>query len=130
MGEEESSAKDDDDILSIEPTPTTSDESISIKTSPQTQSTLDSYETNLYTHTDRSSTIHFPPNINSTGPFSQQQYRGAFSQMPLPPRYPTTSTATIYMTSTSNYPSQQSSNDFYNYQQQTPYGTQQFGHPQ
>ncbi|CAF2511269.1 unnamed protein product [Rotaria sp. Silwood2] len=161
MGEEESSTKDDDDdinnnnnnpiidsttITSDEPTTTTSSSTTSLtstKTSNnnsvsslQSHSTPGSYASNLYNLNNTSSNpgpIHF--NTNSTGPFSQQQYRGAYStlypQMPLTPsvHYPTT---TLYMpSSSSNYPIHSSLNSWYHYQQQqNPYGTQQYGHPQ
>ncbi|CAF0946582.1 unnamed protein product [Rotaria sordida] len=164
MGEEESSTKDDDDnnnnnnsiidsttITSDEPTKTTSSSTTSLtsnKTSSssfQSHSTPGSYASNLYNLNNISSsntgTIHFNPNTNSTGPFSQQQqsYRGAYStlypQMPLASssvRYPN---GTFYMppsSSSSNYPIQSSLNPWYHYQQQqqNPYGTQQYGHPQ
>jgi len=121
MGEEESSAKDDDD--NDNPPTITSDETSIIK-SLQSHSTPGSYASNLYALNNTSSNtgaIHFTPNI---GPFSQQQYLGVYPPMPLP-SYPT---ATVYMSSSSNYPVQPSSNPWYHYQ--TPYGTQQYGHPQ
>ncbi|CAF0863378.1 unnamed protein product [Rotaria sp. Silwood1] len=163
MGEEESSTKDDDDdinnnnnptsdsttITSDEPTKTTLPSTTSLtstKTSVsslQSHSTPGSYASNLYNLNNTSSNtglIHFNPNTNSTGPFSQQQYRGAYSpvypQMPLASsvRYPT---ATFYMppSSSPNYPIQSSLNSWYHYQQQqqqqqNPYGTTQYGHPQ
>ncbi|CAF1248289.1 unnamed protein product [Rotaria sp. Silwood1] len=161
MGEEESSIKDDDDInnnnptsdsttiTSDEPTKTTLPSTTSLtstKTSVsslQSHSTPGSYASNLYNLNNTSSNtglIHFNPNTNSTGPFSQQQYRGAYSpvypQMPLASsvRYPT---ATFYMppSSSPNYPIQSSLNSWYHYQQQqqqqqNPYGTTQYGHPQ
>jgi hypothetical protein len=128
MGEEESSAKDDDDDSStIESTSMTSDESTKTtsNTTSDSHSTPSSYASNLYTL--NIGAIHFTPNINSTGPFSQQQYHGSYySEMPLapPPRYPI---ATLYMSSTIP-----SSNSWYYYQQQqqTPYETQQYTHPQ
>lgn len=155
MGEEESSAKDDDDDdnttnnSTIEPTSITSDETSKITlTKPtnssqsllQSHSTPGSYASNLYALNNTSlnaNVIHFTPNTNTTGPFSQQQYRGIYSSpyppMPLVPpvRYPNT---TVYMPPSTNYPVQPSSNPWYPYQQQqqqqTPYGTQQYGHPQ
>jgi hypothetical protein len=153
MGEEESSAKDDDDdgnnAPTIEFTSITSDETskITLNKSPnssqstlQSHSTPGSYASNLYALNNTSlntGAIHFTPNTNTTGPFSQQQYHGVYSPpyppMPLVPspsaRYPTG--ATFYMSSSSNYPVQPSSNPWYHYQQQqTPYGTPQYGHPQ
>jgi len=152
MGEEESSAKDDDDddnnnnnnLSTIETTSLTSDDTSkntfnkSINSSQsllQSHSTPGSYASNLYALNNTSSNtgaIHFTPNTNTTGPFSQQQYRGVYSSpyppMPLAPpppllppvHYPT---GTVYMSPSSNpwYPYQQ---------QQTPYGTPQYGHPQ
>jgi len=135
MGEEESSAKDDDDDDNPPPPPpiieSTSDETSRItfpsQSSLQSHSTPGSYASNLYA-LNNTGTIHFTPNTNTIGPFSQQQYRGVYSspypQMPLPPpNYPTTA---VYMPSPSNYPVQPSSNPWY----QTPYGTQQYDHPQ
>jgi hypothetical protein len=143
MGEEESSAKDDDDdnnnptIESISITPdetskiTLNKPTISPQPSLQSHSTPGSYASNLYALNDTSSNtgaIHFTPNTNSTGPFSQQQYLGVYSSpYPLMPIVPTPQcypTGTLYMSP--------SSNPWYHYQQQqqTPYGTQQYGHPQ
>ena len=124
MGEEESSAKDDDDSPTIESTSITSDEPTKT-TSNTTSDSLQTHASNLYTL--NTGAIHFTPNINSTEPFSQQQYNGSYySEMPLAPpsRYPI---ATLYMSSTIP-----SSNSWYYYQQQqqTPYGTQQYTHPQ
>lgn len=155
MGEEESSAKDDDDdnnditttnnnnnnnnsttesiiLTSDEPSKNSLNSSQSLFSS---HSTPGSYASNLYNLNNTSlntNAIHFTPNINPPG----QQYRGVYPSPPyplmplIPPvRYPTT--ATVYMSST-NYPGQpsSSSNPWYSYQQQTPYGTQQYGHPQ
>jgi hypothetical protein len=143
MGEEESSAKDDDDDENpptVEMTSITSDEPSQItfpsQSSLQSHSTPGSYASNLYALNNTSpniAAIHFTPNTNTTGPFSQQQYRPVYSSpyplMPLPPtHYPT---ATVYLSSPSNYPIQPSVNPWYQYQQQqTPYGTQQYDHPQ
>jgi len=130
MGEEESSAKDDDDDNDNPPTITldeTSKITFSSQSSLQSHSTPGSYAANLYTLNNTSlntGAIHFTPN---TGPFSQQQYPGIYPPIQLP-GYPT---ATVYISSSSNYPVQPSSNPWYHYQQQqTPYGTQQYGHPQ
>ena len=172
MGEEESSTKDDDDDINdnnnnptIESTSITSDDPIKTTssstttlTSPklsnkttnssqqsfQSRSTPNSYASNLYA-LNNTGAIYFTPSANSTGPFSQQTYRGgAYSnlcpQMPsIPPtRYPST---TFYMpspvSSSSNYPIQSSMNNWFHYQQhqqqqqqQNPYGTQQYTRPQ
>jgi len=133
MGEEESSTKDEDDNPTIESNIITFDEStttpISTKisnntigcsqSSLQTHSTLDNYYT-----LNNTGIIQFTPNTNSTGSFPQHQYHNAYSvpysQIPSL-RYPN---ATLYMSSTVP-----SSNPWYQ-QQQTPYGTQQYSHPQ
>jgi hypothetical protein len=146
MGEEESSAKDDDDdnnnLFTIESTSITSDDTSkntfnkptnSSQSLLQSHSTPGSYASNLYTLNNTSSNtaaIHFTPNTNTIGPFSQQQYLGVYASqyppMPLAPPPPPPAhypTGTVYMSPSSNpwYPYQQ---------QQTPYGTPQYGHPQ
>jgi len=112
MGEEESSIQDS----TIE----SPDEPINSTSSTSNQSS-DSSATST-------AAICFTPNINSTGPFSQQQYHSDYySQQSLAPPPPHYSTTTFYMpppilSLTNWYPYQQ--------QQQTPYGTQQYGYPQ
>lgn len=200
MGEEESSAKDDDDVPTNEPNSSTADEVNKVNiplTTPnlpstrtnnkinsgpsqqqqqlplQCHSTPGSYASNLYALNNMPSntgTIHFTPNHNSTptlglGPFSSpnfpQHYRAPYSapysHMPTPgssanPRYslPVTTNNNPYMTpsaqfasapssasisSSYHYPTSQhpamANNNWYHYPpQQTPYGTQQYGHPQ
>jgi len=129
MGEEESSAIES---TSTEPDQTTS--STSNKTSQpslETHSTPDDYASNLWT-LNNPGAIHLTPDTNSTiSSISHQQYHGTYS-VPYPQmsstRYPT---ATLYMSSSTNYPIQPSSNTLYHYQQQqTPYRTQQYDHPQ
>ncbi|CAF1137141.1 unnamed protein product [Adineta steineri] len=126
MGEEESSIKDNDDAdnLTNESNKTTSSSQLSTQNNSISNN---SNVANLCT-LNNSETIDFIPNINSTESFSQQQqqYHGAqstsYPQMPLSSssiHYPPT---TIYMPP--------SSNTMYHYQQQTSYGTQQYGQQQ
>ncbi|CAF3544911.1 unnamed protein product [Adineta steineri] len=126
MGEEESSIKDNDgaDNLTNESNKTTSSSQLSTQNNSISNN---SNVANLCT-LNNSETIDFIPNINSTESFSQQQqqYHGAqstsYPQMPLSSssiHYPPT---TIYMPP--------SSNTMYHYQQQTSYGTQQYGQQQ
>jgi len=146
MGEEESSAKDDDDddnnnnLPTIEPTSITSDDTSKItfnrstnssQSLLQSHSTPGSYASNLYALNNTSSNtaaIHFTP--NTIGPFSQQQYRGVYSSpyppmplLPPPPAHYPAGTTYMSPSSTPWYPYQQQ-------QQQSPYGTSQYGHPQ